>query len=77
MHSDIYHSKSGVTGWIRPTQGRVIIPAWRKGDRVLHKPTGIYGTLVEKATAGGELWKLLVMPGKAMTVHASDLELRV
>lgn len=58
-------------------QNRFIIPAWQKGDRVLHKPSGIYGVLKVMETKGGELWKMEVMPGKCMQVHASDLELRV
>jgi len=41
-------------------RGRVIIPAWEKGDRVLHKPSGLCGRLTERATAAGELWKMLV-----------------
>lgn len=68
-------------------QGRVIIPAWVKGDKVLHRPTGFYGELLEMATAGGELWKFRVESGPfgdamgrgrqyCMQVHACDLELR-
>lgn len=69
-------------------QTRVVIPAWNKGDRVLHRPSGFYGELVEMQTAGGELWKLRIsgahvegvtVPAafpKCVNVHASDLELR-
>lgn len=70
------------------SQTSFVIPAWRKGDRVLHRPTGFYGELVEMATAGGELWKLKILGShvqgvtvpaafpKAVNVHACDLELR-
>lgn len=73
-------------------QATVIIPAWMKGDRVLHRPTGFYGMLLEPATAGAELWKMEVQDARqgsdaaafmaharrpyCMQVHASDLELR-
>lgn len=72
-------------------QVRYVIPAWNKGDRVLHRPSGIRGDLVEMQTAGGELWKFLAdcscgggraaaalglcTHRRAMTVHACDLEL--
>jgi len=68
-------------------QTSYVIPAWRKGDKVLHRLTGFYGELVEMQTAGGELWKMKVLgtpngspedPGRRLCVqvHASDLELR-
>lgn len=69
-------------------QTRYVIPAWMKGDRVLHRPTGFYGELVEMQTAGGEIWKMRVTSGsvdavqvpaasrKCVNVHACDLELR-
>lgn len=73
-------------------QTSFIIPAWKKGDRVMHRPTGFYGQLLEMQTAGGELWKMrpdcqcgggkaaealgLCKPGPCVTVHACDLELR-
>jgi hypothetical protein len=73
-------------------QTRYVIPAWMKGDRVLHRPTGFYGELVEMQTAGGEIWKMRVSsatteappamqeyakPGnRHFNVHACDLELR-
>lgn len=67
-------------------QTSYIIPAWRKGDRVRHKPSGITGLLVEMQTQAGELWKFRPdgvweyaldrqLP-KSMTVHACDLELQ-
>jgi len=68
-------------------QTRFVIPAWRNGDHVLHRPTGFYGRLVAMETAGGELWKMKVLntplgapaePGRQLcvTVHACDLEIR-
>lgn len=68
-------------------QTSFIIPAWQKGDKVLHRPSGFYGELLCMETAGGELWKLRVESaplGDAMArgrqycmqVHACDLELR-
>lgn len=38
-----------------------IIPAWKVGDRVEHKPTGFRGELAEMATLNGEMWKLRVL----------------
>lgn len=68
------------------SQTSFIIPAWKKGDVVRHKPSGLWGELVEMETKGGELWKLRVESapfGEAMArgrqyslkVHACDLEL--
>jgi hypothetical protein len=89
MRSDIYRSKSGVTGFVRPQATSVIYPAWRKGDRVLHRPSGFYGELTEPATACARLWKMRIIGShvdavkvpaafpKGVTVHAGDLELSV
>lgn len=74
------------------SQTSFVIPAWERGDRVLHRPSGLYGTLVMPETKGGELWKMLAdcacgggraaaalglcTHRRALTVHACDLELR-
>jgi len=61
----------------RGAQRVQIIPAWMKGDRCIHKPTGIYGEVVCLETKGGELVKF--RGGgmrKCAIVHATDLEMR-
>lgn len=55
-------------------QTRTYIPAWEKGDRVIHKPSGLVGTCMEKATLNGELWKVrLDGQTRRVVIHATDL----